>query len=169
MILSWALDKSKPGWNQKLHIFHFNCYLFPSPSLAHFPSPIKMCFFFLSSDCSLFDSRLQWKCFISIMQKWNRLHLKEGSHWGRGNNQNTARASEEYKLQLRTKEMEINGRICRFFWQLDTQIIFWEFSLCCLCQVKITTVQGNIKCSRLKRGHSITPTYLCVKVFQNNQ
>ena len=82
---------------------------------------------------------------------------------------NKRRASEEYKLQLRTKEMEINGRIYRFLWQLDTQIIFWEFALCCLCQVKITTVQGNIRCSRLKRGHSITPSYLCVKVFQKNQ
>lgn len=48
-----------------------------------------------------------------------------------------------------------------FFWQLDTQIIFWEFALSFFCKVKIPTKQGkNIKCSMLKKGQSITSTFV---------
>lgn len=64
--------------------------------------------------------------------------------------------------------MEINGRICRFFWQFDTQIIFWEFALCCLCQVKITTVLGNIKCSVEERAQHYTYPVLCEGVLKQS-
>lgn len=68
-------------------------------------------------------------------------------------------ASQEYKLHLRTKELEINGRIFRFFFKhLYAQIFIWEFAHCCLCQVKITTEQENMKCWMWKKGHGITPT-----------
>lgn len=45
-----------------------------------------------------------------------------------------------------------------FFKHLYAQTFIWEFAHCCLCQVKITTEQGNMKCRMWKKGHSITPT-----------
>lgn len=56
-----------------------------------------------------------------------------------------------------------------FFEHLYTQIFIWDFAHCCLCQVKITTEQGNMKCRMWKKGHSITPTWVYAKVFQSNQ
>lgn len=162
MRLSWLLYESRHVCSISSPVI---CPLSVSLTLC-FPNQNVSLFFFKYSDCSLLDSGPWWKCFISLMQKWNQLHfffqkkeyfIEYSGGWG-NNNQNPARGSEEYKLQLRTKEMEINGRICRFFWQLNKQIIFWEFNLCCLCQVRITTELGNIKYSMIKKGHSITPT-----------
>lgn len=74
------------------------------------------------------------------MQLRNQHHFKQNlTEYSGGweNYQKTTRASQEYKLHLRTKELEINGRVFRFFSHLYTQNI-WEFALRCLCQVKTT-------------------------------
>lgn len=118
--------------------------------------------FIFNSDCCLFNSCL-W-CLHLVMQRRNHFiqSLTEFSG-GRENDQNTTRASQEYKLHLRTKELGINDRIFRYFPHLYIQIT-WEFALRCLCQVKTATEQRSMKCRMRKRGHSM---WRCSRAINN--